>query len=81
MAEVLARARCLESSFDNYNNDKSPTETRKDGTLLFIQTDQLGGMNMWGESVENTSQNTIQLFILLISVLCIPVMLIPKPWI
>lgn len=38
-------------------------------------------MNMWGESVENTSQNSIQLVILLISVLCIPVMLIPKPWI
>lgn len=34
--------------------------------------------NMWGES-QNTSQDTIQLIILLFAVLCIPVMLLPKP--
>ena len=34
---------------------------------------------MWGESYENTSQNTIQLTFLVIAVLCIPLMLLPKP--
>lgn len=33
---------------------------------------------MWGER-GNTSQDSIQLFILLIGVICIPWMLIPKP--
>lgn len=36
---------------------------------------------MWGNSPEDTSQNLIQLIILLVSVVCVPVMLIPKPWI
>ncbi len=35
---------------------------------------------MWGER-GNTSQDGIQLFILLISVICIPLMLIPKAWV
>jgi hypothetical protein len=35
---------------------------------------------MWGER-GNSSQDTIQLFILLISFICIPIMLIPKPFI
>ena len=34
---------------------------------------------MWGKSPDDTSQNSIQLLILLISVICIPVMLVPKP--
>ena len=33
---------------------------------------------MWGER-GNTSQDSIQLFILLISVICVPLMLLPKP--
>lgn len=37
-----------------------------------------GGNNMWGPA-GNTSQDMIQLVILLISVICIPVMLLPKP--
>jgi len=35
---------------------------------------------MWGER-GNTSQDSIQLFILLISLICVPMMLIPKPYI
>lgn len=37
-----------------------------------------GATNMWGER-GNTSQDSIQLFILLISVICVPLMLLPKP--
>lgn len=33
---------------------------------------------MWG-SYENTSQNSTQLFLLMISIICIPLMLLPKP--
>lgn len=33
---------------------------------------------MWGER-GNTSQDSIQLFLLLISVICVPWMLLPKP--
>jgi hypothetical protein len=33
---------------------------------------------MWGER-GNTSQDSIQLFLLLISVICVPLMLLPKP--
>ena len=36
---------------------------------------------MWGNSPDDTSQNTIQLVILAVSLVCIPLMLIPKPWI
>lgn len=35
---------------------------------------------MWGK-IGNTSQDSIQLVILLISVICVPMMLIPKPYI
>ena len=37
-----------------------------------------GAINMWGEK-GNTSQDSIQLIILLISVICVPLMLLPKP--
>lgn len=37
-----------------------------------------GGSNMWGDR-GNTSQDTLQLFILLIAFLCVPIMLLPKP--
>lgn len=33
---------------------------------------------MWGES-QNTSQDGLQLIILLIAVICVPLMLLPKP--
>ncbi len=35
---------------------------------------------MWGER-GNTSQDSVQLFILLVGLICIPWMLIPKPYI
>lgn len=34
---------------------------------------------MWG-TPDHTSQNSIQLFLLILSLLCIPLMLIPKPY-
>jgi len=34
---------------------------------------------MWGVT-GNTSQDGLQMFILIIAVLCIPVMLLVKPW-
>ncbi len=39
-----------------------------------------GASNMWGER-GNTSQDSVQLFILLVGLICIPWMLIPKPYI
>jgi inner membrane protein involved in colicin E2 resistance len=44
-----------------------------------MKTNQLGGGNLWGESYDNTSQTIIQQLILVIALLCVPMMLIPKP--
>jgi hypothetical protein len=44
-----------------------------------MKTNQLGGGNLWGESYDNTSQTIIQQIILVIALLCVPMMLIPKP--
>lgn len=34
---------------------------------------------MWGGNAETTSQNTIQLWLLVVALIAIPTMLIPKP--
>lgn len=34
---------------------------------------------MWGPSYDNTSQTLIQQIILVLALLCVPMMLIPKP--
>jgi hypothetical protein len=39
-----------------------------------------GNSNMWGER-GNSWQDTLQFFILVIAFLCVPLMLIPKPFI
>ena len=41
-------------------------------------TDCCGGQPMWG-TYGDTSQDQIQLILLIIAVICIPVMLLPKP--
>ena len=41
-------------------------------------TDPNGTSNMWGER-GHSSQDTIQLLILLVAVVCVPMMLLPKP--
>ena len=68
-------------SIDHNNSDQCSIEAWQNCNCLFIQTDQFGGQNMWGNSPDDTSQNTIQLVILAVSLVCIPLMLIPKPWI
>lgn len=66
----------------HYHHPHQPSpKARQNCIFLLIQTYQFGGRNMWGNSPDDTSQNMIQLIILLISVACIPLMLIPKPWI
>lgn len=47
-------------------------------TLGKTSTDPNGNSNMWGQR-GNTSQDVIQLAILLIAAVCVPVMLFPKP--
>lgn len=42
-------------------------------------TNDNGGQPFWGDDYQTTSQNQIQLFILLISVLCLPCILCLKP--
>ena len=55
------------STMMNIGMDLGKTGTKPDGTS-----------NMWGET-GNTSQDTIQMIILLVAFLCVPIMLLPKP--
>ena len=41
-------------------------------------TEPNGNSNMWGET-GNTSQDIIQMIILFVALICVPVMLFPKP--
>jgi hypothetical protein len=50
--------------------------------LKFGKTDQsfpgAGGLPLWG-TPGNTSQDEIQFIILIIAIICVPIMLLPKP--
>lgn len=73
--------------FDEHVDDIPPVQWAPSiiGTMMNIgmglgktSTEPNGTSNMWGQR-GHTSQDVIQLIILLIAVICIPVMLFPKP--
>ena len=67
-------------SLNHFYNDEYWVKIRRNSNLFILSKSTItdGASNMWGQR-GNTSQDTIQLFILLIGFICIPLMLIPKP--
>lgn len=79
MAQALSSGSRGLGTIHHQHDDQHTIEDGSLRNLLLIQTDQLGGGNLWGPSWDNTSQTTVQQIILVIALLCIPMMLIPKP--
>lgn len=67
-------------TINHIHNDEYWFETGLDSNFFYLSKSTIpdGASNMWGER-GNTSQDSIQIFILLIGFICIPLMLIPKP--
>lgn len=63
------------ASFNHQHNDGHWASDRKHSNSSIIQTKAHA---MWGDDGKS-SQDTIQTIILLIAVVCVPVMLLPKP--